>query len=63
MLTEKQQGRTRRTTVGADKGYDSEDFVLTERELNVTPHITSNDTNRRSNLDRRTTRQSAIRSV
>ncbi len=57
MLAEKQQGRARRITVGADKAYDSEDFVRTVRELNVTPHITKNDKNRSSNLDRRTTRQ------
>jgi transposase len=56
MLNQKQQGRNRRITVGADKAYDSEDFVRTVRELNVTPHITRNDRNRSSNLDRRTTR-------
>ena len=56
MLSQKQQGRSRRITVGADKAYDSEDFVRTVRELNVTPHITRNDKNRSSNLDRRTTR-------
>ncbi len=57
MLAERQQGHTRRITVGADKAYDSEDFVRTVRELVVTPHITKNDKNRSSNLDRRTTRQ------
>lgn len=57
MLHEKQQGRSRRITVGADKAYDSEDFVRTVRELNVTPHVTKNDNNRSSNLDRRITRQ------
>ena len=57
MLAERQQGRARRIPVGADKAYDSEDFVRTVRELNVTPHITKNDKNRSSNLDRRTTRQ------
>jgi len=31
--------------------------VRTVRELNVTPHVTKNDNNRSSNLDRRTTRQ------
>ena len=56
MLAEKQQGRTRRITVGDDKAYDSKDFVRTVPELNVTPHITKNDKNR-SNLDRRTTPQ------
>jgi hypothetical protein len=56
MLAVKQQGRTRRSTVGADKAYDSKDFVATVRELNVTPHVTKNDNNHSSNLDRRTTR-------
>lgn len=57
MLHEKQQGRARRITVGADKAYDTEDFVRTARELNVTPHVAKNDNRRASNLDRRTTRQ------
>ncbi len=57
MLQKKQQGRARRITVGADKAYDTKDFVRTVREFNVTPHITSNHRNRSSNLDRRTTRQ------
>jgi len=57
MLQRKQQNRSRRITVGADKAYDTKDFVRTARELNVTPHVTKNDKNRRSNLDRRTTRQ------
>ena len=57
MLAEKQHGHSRRITVGADKGYDSQDFVRTAQELNVTPHVASNDKTRSSNLDRRTTRQ------
>jgi transposase len=57
MLHEKQQGRSRRITVGADKAYDTKDFVTAARELNVTRHVTSNDKGGRSNLDRRTTRQ------
>jgi len=57
MLAERQQGRSRRITVGADKAYDSRDFVRTVRELNVTPHVAKNDKGRASNLDRRTTRQ------
>ena len=56
MLADKQQGRTRRITVGADKAYDSEDFVTAARALNVTPHIAKNDNGRRSNMDGRTTR-------
>ena len=43
--------------MGADKAYDTKDFVSTVRELNVTPHVTRNDKGRTSNLDRRTTRQ------
>ena len=43
-------------TVGADKGYDSRDFVNDCRARNVTPHVAQNQTNRRSAIDRRTTR-------
>ena len=57
MLHERQKDRSRRITVGADKAYDTKDFVRTARELNVTPHVTKNEKGRRSNLDRRTTRQ------
>jgi len=57
MLARKQEGRSRRITVGADKAYDSKDFVSTVRELNVTPHVAKNDKGRSSNLDQRTTRQ------
>ncbi len=57
ILNQKQQKRSRRITVGADKAYDTKDFVRTVRELNVTPHVSRNDKGRKSNLDRRTTRQ------
>ena len=30
---------SRRITVGADKGYDTRDFVTACREMNVTPHV------------------------
>jgi transposase len=56
MLAQQQQGSSRRITVGADKAYDSKDFVAAARALNVTPHIAKNDNGRRSNMDRRTTR-------
>ena len=56
MLEDKRKGRKRRITVGADKAYDTKDFVEAARKLNVTVHVTKNDTKRRSNLDRRTTR-------
>jgi IS5 family transposase len=56
MLEDKQQDRSRRITVGADKAYDSKDFVTAVRDLDVTPHVAKNDNGRRSNLDGRTTR-------
>lgn len=48
--------RSRRRTVGADKGFDTQDFVDAMRDLNVTPHIAQNTTGRRSAIDGRTTR-------
>ena len=45
-----------RITLGADKAYDVAAFVADLRELNVTPHVAQNTTNRRSAIDRRTTR-------
>lgn len=43
-------------TLGADKGYDSADFVMELREQAVTPHVAQNQSGRRSAIDRRTTR-------
>lgn len=45
-----------RKTVGADKAYDTEDFVQGCRDLNVTPHVAQNTSGRSSRIDRRTTR-------
>jgi hypothetical protein len=43
--------------VGADKGYDTRDFVEILRDLNVTPHVTHNIARRGgSAIDGRTTR-------
>src|SRR5258708_3691840 len=56
MLKDKQKGCKRRITAGADKAFDSRDFVDAARKLNVIVHVTKNDQKRRSNLDRRTTR-------
>ena len=56
MLQDKQKERSRRITVGADKAYDTKDFIVATRQLNVTAHVTKNEKGRRSNLDRRTTR-------
>ncbi len=47
----------RRRTVGADKGYDSREFVGLLRDLGTTPHVTQNLTRTGgSAIDRRTTR-------
>jgi transposase len=43
-------------TLGADKGYDTRDFVAQLRERNVTPHVAMNTTSRRSAIDQRTAR-------
>ena len=46
----------RRRTVAGDKGYDTKGFVADVRTLGFTPHVAQNTTNRRSAIDRRTTR-------
>lgn len=43
-------------TVGADKGYDTKDFVAQARSKNVTPHVSQNNKGRKSAIDGRTTR-------
>jgi transposase len=47
-------GSTRRLTLGADKGYDSADFVADLRQACVTPHVAQKA--RGSAIDGRTTR-------
>jgi hypothetical protein len=49
------------STVGADKNYDTADFVAGCRERGCTPHVSQNDTNRRSAIDARTTRHAGYR--
>ena len=44
------------STVGADKNYDTAKFVAGCRQAGCTPHVAQNNTNRRSAIDRRTTR-------
>jgi len=44
------------STVGADKNYDTAEFVAKCRKHGCTPHVSQNDTNRRSAIDGRTTR-------
>lgn len=45
-------------TLGADKGYDTREFVAQLRSRDVTPHVAQNDAHRRSAIDGRTTRHS-----
>ena len=50
------QKRRRRRTVGADKGYDTRDFVAGCRALGVTPQVAQHTNKRRSAVDGRMTR-------
>ena len=43
-------------TVGADKAYDTKDFVKETRNMNATPHVAQNNKGRASAIDGRTTR-------
>jgi transposase len=43
-------------TVGADKAYDTKDFVKEARNMNATPHVAQNNKGRASAIDGRTTR-------
>ena len=57
MLDANVPGR-RRVTLGADKGYDTRDFVEACRDRNVTPHVAQNVTKRRrSMIDARTAKR------
>jgi transposase len=55
-MIEAHGARPRAITLGADKGYDTRDFVMELRELNVRPHVAQNTSGRRSAIDGRTTR-------
>jgi len=47
---------SKHVTVGADKAYDTHNFVEKTRAMNVTPHVTQNTNGRSSAIDGRTTR-------
>jgi transposase len=61
MLTTLEE-RARRRTLGADKGYDTPDFVAGVRACHTTPHVAPNvhKTKARSAIDRRTTRHAGF---
>lgn len=46
----------RDATLGADRGYDTRDFVDGCRSRGITPHVAQHTSKRRSAVDRRTTR-------
>ena len=48
--------RAVRLTLGADKGYDTADFIDDCRVRGITPHVAQNTTGRRSRIDGRVTR-------
>jgi transposase len=53
---QRRHSKGRRITLGADKAYDTKDFVAACRAKNVTPHVAQNITaNRGSAIDGRTT--------
>jgi transposase len=54
MIHRHSPGSTRRLTLGADKGFDSADFVADLRRAHVTPHVAQKA--RHSAIDGRTTR-------
>jgi transposase len=45
-----------KVTVGADKAYDTKEFVEETRNMKATPHVAQNNKRRRSAIDGRTTR-------
>ena len=47
--------KSKRITLGADKGYDTRQFVADCRARKVTPRVAQNTSNRRSAIDGRTT--------
>jgi len=54
-MTSRRSGK-KHITVAADKGYDTKDCVARLRQLNATPHVAQNTSNRSSAIDGRTTR-------
>jgi transposase len=55
-MIEPRADRPRAITLGADKAYDTQDFVNELRSMKVTPHVAQNTSGRRSAINGRTTR-------
>jgi transposase len=59
MLYRRRKKTRQRLTLGADKGYDTQEFVKALRAMKVTPHVAQNESRRKSAIDGRTTRHSS----
>ena len=59
MAYQKRRKSNKPMTLGADKAYDTKDFVAALRDLKIMPHVTQNDRNRKSAIDGRTTRHTS----
>lgn len=56
LLARQRRKRVRPTTLGADKGYHTKDFVAHLRKKNIAPHIAQIEGRKTPGLDARTTR-------
>jgi hypothetical protein len=59
MVYQKRRKSRKPITLGADKAYDTQDFVRALREMKITPHVAQNDRHRKSAIDGRTTRHTS----
>ena len=60
MIYQKRKRHGGPMTLGADKAYDTKDFVAALRDLRITPHVAQN-TSRTSAIDARTTRHTSYK--
>ena len=61
LMLDRRPAKTRRRTLGGDKGYDTREFVAELRQRKVTPHVAQNQNGRRSAIDGRTTSHGGYR--
>ena len=61
MMYQKRKNQGGSMTLGADKAYDTKDFVAALRDMNIIPHVAQNDRNRKSAIDARTTRHTSYK--
>jgi transposase len=59
MLYQKRKRSCKPITVGADKAYDTKDFVKALRDMKIVPHVAQNTIHRKSAIDARTTRHAS----